>query len=568
MDKHTVMDLFCGAGGFSEGFRQQGFEIKLGIDSWEPATKTFNHNFGLNDPIKNILDFQHSTEKIETLPDTDVIIGSPPCVTFSTSNVSGKADKTMGITLTQVFLRIVAVKKWKRDSILKAWYMENVPSSIKHLNSKYTFEELGLGDWAAKNKIARSKIAIRLKGNQKVINSADYGSPQTRIRVISGEVINRKKLVVPAPTHAKGKSKLKAWVTLNQIKGQLPKPNSSRSLENVSDPNYPWISIKMDELTDHFYDTGLFECEWKQSKFFKTNHPYMGRMAFPEEEYRPSRTIVATKIGTSREAIIYKSEYFRSGNGEFRTPTVREAACLMGFPITYQFLGGEGAKWKLVGNAVCPSVSNAFAMQLRKELSYESIINPLVRTIPDLVPNNDLNTFLAKEYETPPKRNVGSRFRRHPFKDGNITVTLSNYDIDKNEKRANKWITSVQYGNGEGFPSFNFSDGFYRKIEPYIENIKNGKDFLNTINNGFSSKIGGYLTLQKMYEMQHSESELLEPTILIEEVADIIGMLKVDHEKFIQKENIIFKDKQVVPVKQLFALYAINKITSIANNTN
>lgn len=33
----TVIDLFCGAGGFSEGFRQQGFEILQGIDCWEPA---------------------------------------------------------------------------------------------------------------------------------------------------------------------------------------------------------------------------------------------------------------------------------------------------------------------------------------------------------------------------------------------------------------------------------------------------------------------------------------------------------------------------------------------------
>jgi DNA (cytosine-5)-methyltransferase 1 len=45
MSKPTVIDIFCGAGGFSEGFRQQGFDVVMGIDSWLPAIETFNHNF-------------------------------------------------------------------------------------------------------------------------------------------------------------------------------------------------------------------------------------------------------------------------------------------------------------------------------------------------------------------------------------------------------------------------------------------------------------------------------------------------------------------------------------------
>src|SRR5205809_6857444 len=142
--KPTVIDIFCGAGGFSEGFRQQGYQIVMGIDHWGPAIETFNHNFRLNCTVKDVTEFETSIDEIEALPDTDVILGSPPCVTFSSSNISGKADKTDGVTLTQIFLRIVAVKKWKRRSKLKAWYMENVPSSIKHLGSEYTFEELGL----------------------------------------------------------------------------------------------------------------------------------------------------------------------------------------------------------------------------------------------------------------------------------------------------------------------------------------------------------------------------------------------------------------------------------------
>ena len=87
----------------------------------------------------------------------------------------------------------------------------------------------------------------------------------------------------------------------------------------------------------------------------------MGKMSFPENDNKPSRTITATKIANSRESIIYKCEIKRVGDGEYRLPTVREAAVIMGFPITYQFLGTESNKWRLVGNAVCCSVSRAFA---------------------------------------------------------------------------------------------------------------------------------------------------------------------------------------------------------------
>lgn len=569
MDRLTVIDMFCGAGGFSEGFRQQGYDIKLGVDYWEPAIKTFNHNFGLKCTVKNMLAFEHSIDEIENLPDTDIIIGSPPCVTFSSSNISGKADKTSGVTLTQIFLRIVAIKKWKPNSILKAWFMENVPSSIKHLGKEYTFDELNLGDWAIKHKIGKNKIAIKLEGNQVIINSADYGSAQCRERVICGEIIKKRKLVIPDRSHEEKISEynsLSLWRNLDVIKTHLPSPFCSSNSKTISDPNYPQIKIPLNKLTDQFYDTGLFKCEWKQSRFLKVNHPYMGKMSFPENENRPSRTITATKIGTSREAIIYKSEYPRIGNGQFRTPTVREAACIMGFPITYQFLGGETTKWRLIGNAVCPSVARAFAKQVQVELGMKLNTHLIFHTQPNLESVNDLNTFCLKEFKNPPKRNKGSRFRRHPFKDGNITVTLSNYDILKKKVNTVKWKTSIQYGNGNGFPTFNVPDGFYRHIESSIKKTTKGFEFLKIINNGFSEKIAKASLLQDMYEKQTSTVPYLEPTELIEKVSHIINALKITKEGFDQKGNIIFKNKESIPLRQLFALYAINKIATIANN--
>lgn len=567
IDNLKVIDFFCGAGGFSEGFRQMGYNIVYGYDHWKPAVDTYNHNFDLNCKPKNILDFENSIEEIEQIPDTDIILGSPPCVSFSSSNKSGKADKSLGVKLTETFLRIVAVKKHKPNSILKAWFMENVVNSKRYLQTEYTFKDLGLTDWANANKISPNKKAINLYENTTIVNSADYGSIQARKRVISGEIIKKKKLITPKKTHRNPKHKgdLPIYRSIKEIKENFPNPYQKKSINQISDINYN-ITIPKNKITDHFYDTGIYEVEWKFSRFWKQNHPYMGKMSFPENNDNPSRTITATKIANSRESIIYKSEIKRKGDGEYRLPTVREAALIMGFPITYQFLGSENTKWRLVGNAVCCPVSRALAKTVIETLKLEKPNELIVNTKPNLEGVSSLNNYKRKKFDKPPVKKKGARFRRHPIKDGNLTVTLSNYDIDKNSKTKDKWFTSIQYGTGEGFPIQKVKDGYFEEIEDLIKKFKSGEKFLTIINNGFSEKIGTKSELQEMYEKQVPINNLEQPTELVDQIQDILDKVKCPDILFEQKETVVFTEKNKVPLKQLFSLYAINKISTIANH--
>lgn len=566
MRKLRVIDFFCGAGGFSEGFRQMGYEIVYGFDHWKPAVETYNHNFSLNCEVKNILDFKHSIDEIENLPNTEIIIGSPPCVSFSSSNKSGNADKSLGVELTETFLRIVAVKKHQPNSVLKAWFMENVVNSKRYLQTAYTFKDLGLTEWANKYRISPLKIAIDLYENTAIINSADYGSFQARKRVISGEVIKKGKLIIPKATHSEnGLDGKQGYLTIGKMKKNFPHPFAKESDKLIIDPQYQ-LSISQTQLTDHLYDTGIYKVEWKFSKYWKTNHPFMGKMAFPENEKKPSRTITATKIANSRESIIYKSELNRIGDGEYRLPTVREAAIIMGFPITYQFLGADNNKWRLVGNAVCCSVSRAFAKMVLEELRLTIPDKLILNKKPIIKGVVNLNTYKLKTFDKPPVKNQGSRFRRHPIKDGNLTVTLSNYDIEKNTKSAEgKWFTSIQYGTGKGFPIQKIADNYYRNLEGIITEYKGGKEFLKYINNGFSDKIGNAQEMQKLYELQKSNSKYIEPTELVDSIQELIEKLNIENIEVEQNQLKVFKHKDKVPVKQLFALYAINKVSTIAN---
>ncbi len=566
-NKLTVIDFFCGAGGFSEGFRQQGFEILLGVDHWQPAVDTYNHNFNKEFETKNILDYSQSIEEIDTLPNSDVIIGSPPCVSFSNSNKSGKADKSLGVKLTETFLRIVAVKKHQPNSKLKAWFMENVVNSRRYLQPSYTFHDLGLSDWAKKNRISPNKIAITLLENSHIINSADYGSVQARKRVISGEFIKFNKFILPSPTNKAFEKEgvLPNYNTIKLIKENFPSPFESKSNQLIKDPLYNFY-LEKSKITDHFYDTGIYESDWRNSMYLKTNHPYMGKMSFPENLCKPSRTVTATKIANSRESLIYKTEIIRKGDGEYRSPTVREAAIIMGFPITYQFVGSENSKWRLVGNAVCPAVSRTLAKMVKKIVNPNADLSLLVSETPNLEDVFNLNTYSVKEFNKPPIKNKGSRFRRHPFKSGNMTIALSNFDIEKNDKNVDKWRVTAFYGTGEGFGIKTYKENYYKQIEPLIiKNFQDGKAFVSYVNNGFSEKIADKKTLQEMYENHKSIKGFLEPTKLVEEVAKIINRFNKANELFIQNGHKIF-EKETVPKNQLYALYVLNKIITVANN--
>jgi len=120
-----VIDLYCGAGGFSEGFKEAGFDIILGVDIWETALKTFKFNH----PNAKILMTDVRNLQPNDLPKCDVLIGSPPCVDFSKAKYIGTLHKKREIDLSMVDHFLYLVDKIKP----KYWIMENVPSLKKYL---------------------------------------------------------------------------------------------------------------------------------------------------------------------------------------------------------------------------------------------------------------------------------------------------------------------------------------------------------------------------------------------------------------------------------------------------
>ncbi len=528
----------------------------MGVENWRPAVETHNLNHGLQDEPMDVLWYEKSVEAIEKLPDTDVIVGSPPCIAFSMSNKAGKADKTLGIRLIKAYLRVVAVKKHKKDSKLKAWLMENVPNARNYTKPEYTFASLGLSDWAKSIGKKPGDLALQARDNGGVIVASDYGAPQKRERFVCGEVVSTGAFPEPKKTHDEP-------VPLEHVKGGMPSPAEKKSGKSFPDPNYPDLTVRMDELTDHFYDTGVYESEWRTARFAKVNHPFMGKMSFPEDEKRPSRTVMATRSASTREALLYKSEFRRKGDGEYRLPTIREAASLMGFPFTYQFVGSEGTKWKLIGNAVCPAMSSALAAAVRQGIDLKPVTKPtLMRKAPSGgLTFRNLNTFSRRKFDAPPRRKQGAKFRRHPIKEGNLTIALTNYDPTKLGEVGEKWYSVACVGSGSAHGFEIIPAGAHVRLRKIIlsELQTGGLRFVAQFEKHFKDAIATDALLQEMFEIHEGIGKHTEPGRLVEEIAEFIQRNPVKTGPGMIG-NVGLQSRESVPKNQLLAMYAINRI--------
>lgn len=522
-----------------------GFDVIMGIDNWQPAITTHNANHGLNDTIKSILDFEN-IEEIHNLPDSDIIVGSPPCVLFSLSNNGGNANKDLGVRLIRAFYRVIAVKKHQKNSILKAWLMENVPNSRNYVDPSYTFRDLSLEDWAEAEGLSPDDVAIKVKDNGDILSSNDYGSGQTRKRFVCGEII--KTGAFPQPDKS-GKKE----VTLDYLFRNFPVPMGMKNnlKTKIHDPNYPEYALKVSEIRDHFYDSGVYEIDWHKARNAKKHHPYMGVMSFPENKQKPSRTIMATKSSCTREAILYKSELNRAGNGEYRTPTIREAATIMGFPLTYQFYGSEATKWRQIGNAVCVQLSFALATKVRQSLGMKLLEPKEIKK--DLSSIEFLDNPQEKPFDKPPKRNPNALFRAHPIKSGNITVDLTNQAGDDRDE----WSVVAHAGTGKGFV-FVAMTKEHREVAKNMV-LKVCPEFIETVDS--DPIIRGYAAheLQKYNEEYgYTSTSKAHPYNVVKRISGYISSTLSSDIRVDTQGTVLSELKTNIPISQAMSIYAMS----------
>lgn len=159
-----VLDLFCGAGGISEGFRQAGFSIVAGIDHDPDASATYSRNFpGALTVNGDLTKPSIRSQVVDVSAGVDVIVGGPPCQAFSQVRNHDRDVTDPRNRLYQEFLHVLSLLR------PRAFVMENVP---------------GIAQLRIHQRIAND---LSLQGQYTVtvhlVDACDFGVPQTRKRI-------------------------------------------------------------------------------------------------------------------------------------------------------------------------------------------------------------------------------------------------------------------------------------------------------------------------------------------------------------------------------------------------
>lgn len=161
----SVVDLFSGAGGFSEGFQQAGFEVLAGADNDPDALATFALNFPKAEVILgNICAPGVKTRALAAARSATVLVGGPPCQAFSQVRNHTRVIDDPRNTLYREFVATL------REALPLAFVMENVT---------------GMDQMGVREQI-RSDLALdgEYEVLAQVVDAADFGVPQTRKRLL------------------------------------------------------------------------------------------------------------------------------------------------------------------------------------------------------------------------------------------------------------------------------------------------------------------------------------------------------------------------------------------------
>lgn len=366
MDRLKCVDLFAGVGGFSEGFKRENIDIVLATDIWEVAAKTYKENHPSTPFIvKDIYEFKPKKifQELDLQKgDIDIVLGGPPCQGFSTV---GKRDENDPRNLLfKEYIRVI-------DEISpKVFVMENVVGILTMNNGEIY-----------KN-IINGFNTIGYKVESRILNSANYGVPQRRERVIFiGTKLNIDIEFPPIGYSETEFKNTKKIITINEAISDLPIVLAGEtSTEYSSEPKNEYQKIMRKNMKDN--EGVTLQSAGKHSKKLIDMMEYIpeGKSIWEingvPDELRPKSgygNTYARLDGKNLGMTITRNFSCVSSSRCIhpiynRGLTAREAARIQSFPDDYKFLGTKSDISVQIGNAVPPLLSQKIARTVKKML--------------------------------------------------------------------------------------------------------------------------------------------------------------------------------------------------------
>ena len=367
----NLISLFSGALGLDLGLEQAGFVLKAAVECNQFAIQTIKDN---KDNLKNkkpiIIDRPMSLKNIteicdEILKKTTlkksgcyVLAGAPPCQPFSTAGkrASLKDSRSCGF---RIFFKAIRILK------PKFFVIENVKGILSAAKKHRPLAERGPGFPQLTPDEEHGSAFIELLDDIEklckdigyccswgLINSADYGAPQVRERVIFIGSLDGH-FIWPGPTHSKGGNNgTKKWVTLR------------KALKGINDPEP--VYNKFNKRVSNYLELIPEGSNWRalpnnlQRKAigaaFKS---WGGRSGFLRRlSWEKSAPTITNNPKTKATMLCHPTE--------IRPLSVRECARLQQFPDKWNFFGSVAAQYKQVGNATPLSIGEAIGHAIAK----------------------------------------------------------------------------------------------------------------------------------------------------------------------------------------------------------
>lgn len=366
-----MIDLFCGSGGLSLGFTQEGFITALANDIEECCVSTYAHNhpeterkYIVQGDIREIVD--HLEEMVEG-KEIDIVVGGPPCQGFSMANRQRLIDDP------------------------RNYLYKNYVEIVKRVQPKFFVMENVKGMSSVADQVVDDFKAIGFEVCYEILNAKDFGVPQNRERLIyignrigsdNTEIFNKiHKLSEAIPNYY-----LKdALFGLRELKASRTK----NSTEEGNIESGFKIERKESELTNDYIDlinSGrciAHVCNHKARYNNDRDIEIYGRMEPGDRSDDPK---IADIMPYARRNGIFKDKYFKleldkvcktiTAHMKFdcnmyihptqaRGLTPREAARVQSYPDDYLFKGAYTKTYMQIGNSVPPLLGRAIARVIK-----------------------------------------------------------------------------------------------------------------------------------------------------------------------------------------------------------
>ena len=331
----TCVSLFTGAGGLDIGLERSGFHTLAAVELNKDCVATLRANqerkLSIN-PMSGRM-YLDSTRLVEgdigevcgsdlTRSRPTLLAGGPPCQPFSSAGSQRGMDDPRG-RLFRDFVRLA-------DELQPRFILfENVrglatargPAGRPGEVLEYVraeFEDIGY----------HSRFAL--------LNTADFGAPQRRVRLFMFASRDRALPEFPSPTHGKmadSTTSLKPWVTLRELLEPLQPPEP----DDVILP-----SAKLGEQLKSIPSGSGLKSPGRSEPTRPSGHWGYKQGTFIADLSLPARTVTAAST----------NDWIRMPNQPLRRLSVRECAAIQGFPANWTFVGNRASTFKQIGNAV------------------------------------------------------------------------------------------------------------------------------------------------------------------------------------------------------------------------